>query len=210
MDLTETTIRAAIYTALIGVVGIFVGILLSFGLEIIRTGFRERKTRRRVRALLRLEIEDNLEQLGQIWSTIVSEQPSTTKADFEVPPQVLALIQLPLPVWSHKIWESHLPLVAASLAEHEIGQMHLLHTRLDAITTIHEKILVLNADFHIASAKPANLVDPRVFGFYNLGPALLAEIKKNVDEIKAIGNPLLAQERTERLVKELVSSAPIE
>ena len=190
----DITIKAALVAAIVTVV-------LGVAFDVFRVWWRERAVKQRVRTIAKVEIDHNLKLLEGFWNPMLQVKPTTVKADFQILPEVRKLMELPLPVWSHKVWESQLAMVASSLKEEEIKQVHLFHTQLAAITSILNKLLALDAEHERGWATSNNesaLYNPKVYGFYHNGPVLVEEIKAIVEELKKTENPLGDSQSTQK------------
>jgi hypothetical protein len=191
----DETVKATIYAALIGVGGLFLGIILSFCLESLRWRYRENKTKQRVRELLGLEIEHNLDELKLFWSELEKANSTIVESYIFGSERVSRLIELRLPVWGYKVWESQMSLLAGALNREEIKRVHLLYKHLNTLTSIRDQIIVIDADrtFVSVSSQPSPLgisMNPKMFVLQREGPKMLVEFEKIVKEIQTNGNPL--------------------
>ncbi|MGR3309264.1 MAG: hypothetical protein ACUZ77_00670 [Candidatus Brocadiales bacterium] len=183
--------------AIIGVVRIIIGTILGFGLNEITRLFREKRTEKKqaqaVRTLLSLEIDQNLALLRDFLGKVKHVDMSKEKP---VPrPLIMAqrLIELPLPCWSHKMWESQMPLLATALNEEEIRQVHLHHSKLDTITDIRTKLY--------EEVKPLRDGEISEWASYRLSekvPPLWEECERIVSKLFALKNPLQPQTQNSR------------
>jgi hypothetical protein len=191
-EIMDETVRATIYAALIGVGGILIGIILSFCLESLRTWYRENNTKRRVRELLRLEIDHNLKELNEFWGEMRQVEPSKIITDFQILPEVLKLTGIPLLMWSHNIWQSQLSLLHVALKDDEAKETHFIHRKLDEITNLHNKILVTYAEFKQPEPTSNNPlgVSFHKTAFYHNSAQLFQQMKIIVSKLQARGNPL--------------------
>ena len=106
----------------IGIIGTLLGVILGFFLnQLIPSKIQERKQRRSVRALLSLEIDQNLDLLRELWNKANQVKESDQNPNLS---KARRLVEMSLPLWSHKAWESQIPLLAIALSEKEIKQVH--------------------------------------------------------------------------------------
>lgn len=103
-----------------GIVGTLGGVWLGhwLGEQASRRHERERddKQRRSVRALLRIEIDQNLAALAAFWSQITEGADTPPDPFFDAMNLAPRLVERPLPAWSRLMWETQAPLLAAALA----------------------------------------------------------------------------------------------
>ena len=138
---------------------ILVGAIIGGGLGIAGTmlGYRlnERNSRRRqeeaeeeqaraIRTLLSVEIEQNINWLRDFVARVKQVDGSSREPGHL--DLARRLTQLPLPGWSHKMWESQLQWVKLALDDRQIGQVHLFHKQLDRITEVRAALARLESD----------------------------------------------------------------
>lgn len=140
---------------------ILVGAIIGGGLGIAGTvlGYRlnEHNSRRReeeteeeqaraIRTLLSVEIEQNIAWLRDFVSRV--KQPDGADSGKETTPLDVArrLTQMPMPGWSHKMWESQLQWVKLALDDKQISQVHLFHKQLDRIGEIRTSLTRLETE----------------------------------------------------------------
>jgi hypothetical protein len=130
--------------ALIGVVGILLGVVLAWGLSLLQDWLHQRQVRDRVRLLLRLECKRNVAALIEFWGIVsrdgvylpqkgwlVSVGPSFSEAEYD---KRQRLASWPLPVWVRLMWESQAGLVPVALNEDEIARVYALYSDLETFT----------------------------------------------------------------------------
>lgn len=179
-----------------------IGTILGFALNEIATRLREGRTEKRqiraVRTMLSLEIDQNFALLRDFWSKVNQVDESEQDPDLARLRLARRLIELPLPHWSHKIWESQMPLLATALREEEIRQVHELHNRLDTITAIRSTLSALESeqqeDWRAARTESGGVPRSVAFGlsrkFDENAPGLWMECERVVHEVLDKGNPL--------------------
>jgi hypothetical protein len=118
--------------AVIGLVGGFVIWLLNW----LWTLYTECRARNRVRTMISIEVAENLNRLRHFWDTARGRAQfpeGSIQAEIGVGD---ALATIPLPPWSHRMWESLTALIPSALREDEITNIHLVHTQLDNLTKL--------------------------------------------------------------------------
>jgi hypothetical protein len=157
-------------------------------LEELRTWYRARKTKSAVRRLLGLELEHNWNWLDGYWQSIAEADPETKESYVPGSKRVARLLEVPIPIWSHNVWQSQMALLPVVLDETETTSLYLLHTKLDVITALHQKVV----DFEVqrTSVQPdptgygLDMYDPRLYLLSHNGPLLLAAIENIVAEME--------------------------
>jgi len=113
-----------------------------------RTRERE-ELRRSVRTLINLEIEHNLAELRTFWHDKMMPLAVGTPIEQQFQ-QRRGLIDIPLPYWQHRRWESLTTELPAALTLDELRDVQDTHSRLDALT---------DRAARIAASMPAQLED---------------------------------------------------
>ena len=111
------------------VVGFALGLVGNISLE----ERRERQQARRVRLLLRLEIEGNLRELGRYWEEVDKESAEKVAKH---------LVVTPFPAWSDAAWKAQVALVPAALDEREIEGTQRLYAGLAKLETLRRQLTV--------------------------------------------------------------------
>lgn len=191
----------------VGSIETIIGVIFGFTLNEVATRWREKRTERRqirsVRALLRLEIDQNLALLRDFWTKVsdVGESERDREQDPDKLRSRLArrLLSFPFPRWSRQMWESQVPLLAIALSEAEIKQVQYLHGQLDRTTSICTTLSALASEEHedqrAAGTAPGHGVRGAfVFiasrNFHREAPGLYREIEQIVEDVLGKGNPL--------------------
>jgi hypothetical protein len=123
--------------AIIGAGATLAAVVVTQGLALGQRRVRERRERRNIRALLRLENASNLRTLTDLWQAIQDVmQPGGLGYSFDelayLKRQKLA--NLLLEPWRHLMWESSVTRLASSLSPTEIERTYALHAALDTFT----------------------------------------------------------------------------
>jgi len=147
--------------------------------------------------LLSLEIDQNLDLLRELWNKANQVKESDQNPNLS---KARRLVEMSLPLWSHKAWESQIPLLAIALSEKEIKQVHDFHSRLDMITVIHSKLSALKVEEEIdlkEDLKIRAVQGRRPFSHFVSGckfiknaPKLWEEFEQIVCDMLNRGNPL--------------------
>lgn len=205
-------------SAIIGVVGIVIGTILGFVLNEIARWWREKRAEKKqiraVRTMLSLEIDQNLALLRDFWSKTKDVDLPEDKPDRHNLILVRRLSESPLPLWSHKMWESQMPLLATALSEEEIKQVHRHHNKLDAITAIRTQLSTLKEERHQYSMlqhEKSKSTEPLTRGmeqvrshfskrklekeFCEKASLLWEGCEQIVGDLKHLGNPLQIQKQ---------------
>jgi len=183
--------------AILGVVGIILGFALSELAAWWRQNRTEKKQARAVRTLLTIEIDQNLALLRDWWSEVTDIDSSLLydADDYYLIP-ASRLIELPLPSWSHKMWESQSQFLAIALNHEEIRQLSEIHGGIDTIEAIHSALTGAYAqqqeDLRSVRSKTGSAILP--FGltlrFTAAARQLWPECKRAASELLTRGNPL--------------------
>jgi hypothetical protein len=149
--------------ALIGVGGA----LLVWVASWLWTWHVDRRTRKNVRAMLGMEVEENLQAL-RVWQQRAREQVNFEQGHLMAGVQhVDAVRNLKFPAWSRRVWQEGMHLIPIALDEEEIRQVHRFHQKLDELAEIQAQ-----NDPKQSRSELAKLVD------------------QVVDDLLAGGNPL--------------------
>jgi hypothetical protein len=139
-----TRMNDPLVLALVGVVGILLGVVLAWGLNLLQDWLHQRQVRHRVRLLLRLECKRNVAALIEFWGFVsrdgvylpdkgwlVSVGPSFSEAEYD---KRQRLAVWPLPVWGRHMWESQAGLLPDALNEDEIARVYAMYSDLETFT----------------------------------------------------------------------------
>jgi len=98
---------------------------------------KEYRTRRNLRTMICIEIEDNLARLKQFWSS--AESASTfSRSPLSTLQKNDAFRFNPLPILGHRIWESLTASIPVALGADKIRKVHYFHAELDEISKLKE------------------------------------------------------------------------
>ncbi len=103
---------------LLGFIGTLFGFALSELATYLRTMQQDRKQARNVRAILRLEMQQNLHLLNSMMAEFKPEDEANESVRRH---RALRLLELPAPRFSDAALSSQMALLAAALGEDEIG-----------------------------------------------------------------------------------------
>ena len=118
----DSTLKAAWIGAVAGFVVWFFSWLWTL--------WTDRRARNRIRTMVNIEIEDNLEALTGFLAE-VDNRVNFTNSPMANMQRGDALSSVPLPTFSHKIWESLTASIPTGLNESEIRDVHGFHAQLD-------------------------------------------------------------------------------
>lgn len=189
----------------IGSIETIIGVVFGFTLNEVATQWREKRTQRRqirsIRALLHLEIDQNLALLGDFWTKV--SEVGESEQDREQDPEKLRgrlarrLLSIPFPRWTHQMWESQVGLLPIALSETEIKQVHYLQGQLDRITSICTTLSALASEEHedlravgTAPRQRGAFIFIASRNFHREAPALYRELEQIVEDVLGKGNPL--------------------
>ncbi len=131
--------------ALVGVIGAVVGSVVTAGLAAAWTIHQEREHGKRqrasVRALLRIEVEENLAALRPYWSTLSGDVQGDTTGVNVSGTVARRMVQRPLPPWSRLMWEAQAAALAAALSPQEIRAMQRHYANLASLSAYREKLV---------------------------------------------------------------------
>ncbi len=127
------------------VIGAAVGAVLASGLPIGWSVLQERRVSKRqrasVRALLRIEVEENLAALRPYWSTLSGDAQGDTTGVNVSGTVARRMVQRPLPPWSRLMWEAQAAALAAALSPQEIRAMQRHYANLASLSAYREKLV---------------------------------------------------------------------
>ncbi len=137
--------------ALVGVIGAVVGSVVTAGLAAAWAIHQEREHGKRqrasVRALLRIEVEENLAALRPYWSTLSGDAQGDTTGVNVSGTVARRMVQRPLPPWSRLMWEAQAAALAAALSPQEIRAMQRHYANLTSLSAYREKLVdIAHAD----------------------------------------------------------------
>jgi hypothetical protein len=121
--------RVEIEAAIIGVGGALLVLLASWLWNL----YVERRTGKRVRAMLSLEIQDNLDTL-QNFLKRVGQHVTLTESPLGNLQRNDAVRREDLPTGSHRIWEGATQSIPVALTTEQIKRVHVFHKELDDLT----------------------------------------------------------------------------
>jgi len=178
---------------------LLIGTILGFALNELATRLRENRTERKearaVRTLLSLEIDQNIALLKEWWGEVTEADSPEEDPDHYRRVVANRLIELPLPSWSHKMWESQTLLLPVALKREEIMQVYDIHSGLDRLAAIRSALVAAQReqqeDWRSARGESggASLLGLSL-RFYHIAPQLWPECERIVNELLAKGNPL--------------------
>ena len=176
----------------LAVIGTIAGVIIGFLLNTVYTWIKdtrnEKRVKENVRILVYLELEQNIELLKEYWGELMGKNPGDFIPELDF---YGSLMLIPLPLWSHKMWEDQIPFIKLSFNENEIKKIHHLHLKLEKINLIQsnfiaslsesEKNLLLNqtTDYMIYESR----LRQKVKVYWN-------EFEKSVNEALLDDNPI--------------------
>ena len=120
----DTTLKAAWIGAVAGFVVWFFSWLWTLWMD--------RRARNRIRSMIRIEINDNLDAL-RCFIAAVDQRVNLTASPLTGVQRDSALTAVTLPAFSHRIWEDLTASVPIALNETEIQNVHRFHANLDEL-----------------------------------------------------------------------------
>jgi hypothetical protein len=118
------------------------GVLVGYFLNAYRLRWRERKVESNVRALLRLEVDENLANLRYYKSGVDVRSAGAPYQDDVLPgqmPLANSLSGVRLPEWNHQSYKSLLSSIPNALNPEEIIKIYRFHAQLDELGLIQER-----------------------------------------------------------------------
>ena len=99
----------------------------------------DRRTRKNVRAMLGMEVDENLQALRG-WQQRVREQVKFGQGHLMAGVQhVDAVRNVKFPAWSHRVWQEGMQLIPIALDDKKIRELHRFHQKLDELTEIQAR-----------------------------------------------------------------------
>lgn len=152
ISLVYNVLNSNVLNSIISVIGTLVGAYFGYVLNETAIKKKEEKDERRqiksVRSLISLEIDQNLKSLEDLWNRVnednIKEKDNENLNSTYIKINLSRkLIGFPLPNWKHKMWEDQTALLAISLSEEKIKKIYNIHSSLDDLKSIHNKLLNL-------------------------------------------------------------------
>ncbi|WP_310429396.1 hypothetical protein [Chamaesiphon sp. VAR_48_metabat_135_sub] len=116
------------------------GVIIGFMLNFMRESYKENSTRREerqsVRTLIRLEIQQNIDELQIFWDRLKKLDKNITDPKRQISASVIKLSQSPIPSWSYKAWESQMSKLPTVFQSEEIVQIQSNYKRLNQISNL--------------------------------------------------------------------------
>lgn len=122
---------ADIIPAFIGLGGVILGFVLSEGASYIRRRREQQQLTQAIKTLIRIEIDQNLAWLSEVAQRLDKEEQDVNRRQM-----FSLLISMPMPIWSHQLWESQLVSVPSALSTEMISKVHEFHGDLDNISKL--------------------------------------------------------------------------
>jgi hypothetical protein len=116
--------------AIMGLVGVILGVVLNEGVSQRREQCKERKQAEAVRTLLKLEIDYNIKSIENLKGTVEKYNQGFPED-----------IKPPLPSFSYRAWESQMSLLTIALDKGSIERVNEFYTSLDAVSAYHSRII---------------------------------------------------------------------
>jgi hypothetical protein len=124
-----------------------VGVALGWGLSEASRFVHERDTRRNVRVMLSLEVDDNLSALREYWQMLTGEarkEGYTGKSLLDASsPQ---LVTLRLPPWSGVRWEGLSAVLPGAVEKGKLKRVHRFYRQLGAVSQWHADLVALDGE----------------------------------------------------------------
>ena len=164
----------------------------------------EKRQRASVRLLLRVEIDQNLANLGDLRAKLIaagtpqSDDAGDDAGDEEEKPKfswgsyARAFVRGVMPAWTRQVWESMTALLSPALDAKEIERVNHFYGQLETINGIRDQLTVMldekpHTEHHIIRSDPRTV---RPTTFYNHGPGLAAEDDRIIADLLDRGNPI--------------------
>jgi hypothetical protein len=142
--------------AAISIVGTLAGVLVGFVLSEFCATHRKRDRSDRLRTLAKLEVQFNLYSLEKFWEGFQAETADLEREivgeDIHDTLEILAqqyvntFVDIPLPEWNRKVWESQFSTLSSVLSEDEIMRVWDIFNELDKISAFHETFTSYRAE----------------------------------------------------------------
>ncbi len=145
-------------------IGAVVGAVLASGLPIGWSVLQERRVSKRqrasVRALLRVEVEENLALLRPYWSTLNEGLEGDTTGVNVSGMVAHRMVRQPLPPWSRLMWEAQAASLPAALMPQEIRAMQRHYANLATLATYRERLVAVEHEDTVAEQTAVEMQSP--------------------------------------------------
>jgi hypothetical protein len=200
------------YIAAISIIGTLAGVTTGFLLSEFYATHRKKDHSDRLRILAKLEIKQNLQLLDRFWEKFQAKTSDLQKEivgeDFHDTLEILAqqyvkiFVEISLPEWNRKVWESQFTPLSRVLSEDEIMQVWDLYNDLDKVSAFYKtfKSYQAESDQEIVEAA-AREKDPVFFSIISLfsndskfqedSLERWMECEQTISEVLRRGNPVL-------------------
>jgi hypothetical protein len=118
------------------ILGVILGFLLSSIREFYKENCAKREEMQSVRTLVRLEIQQNIDELQLFWDRLKKSDKSITNPKLQINTNVIQLSKSPIPSWSYRTWESQMSKLPTVFESEEIVQIQRNYKRLNQISNL--------------------------------------------------------------------------
>lgn len=141
---------------IVGIVGALLGVMVGFVLNGVHVRGDKKDRTGRLRTMTKLEVMQNLHLLEQFWGKFQADTSEERRTiigeDIHDTYEILAyrcatkFIELEVPRWNRKIWESQFSAISSVLSEDEIIRVWGLYDELDKISAYHTMLASYKAE----------------------------------------------------------------
>jgi hypothetical protein len=159
----------------------------------------EERQRASVRLLMRVEIDQNLANLGELRARLIAaatpesddEDDVAEKPELSGDSYARAFARGVMPAWTRQAWESMTALLSPALDAKEIERVNHFYGQLETIDGIRDQLAVmLNEKPHTQHRVFAEPYTVQPTTFYRYGPGLAAEADRIMADLLDRGNPI--------------------
>jgi len=198
---------------IVGIVGTLLGVMLGFVLnEVYVRGGKKDRSGSRLRTLTKLELMQNLHLLEKFWGKFQADTSEERRTiigeDIHDTYEILAyrcankFIDIEVPQWNRKIWESQFSAISSVLSEDEIIRVWSLYDDMDKISAYHEMLASYKAELDKEILEAASREkDPVFFSvitafakeskFQDEVLDLWSDCEQTINNLLKKGNPIL-------------------
>jgi hypothetical protein len=116
--------------------GVIIGFMLNFACECYKENITKREERKSVRTLVRLEIQQNIEELQIFWDRLKKLDKNIADPKLRISASITRLSTSPMPSWNYRALESQVSKLPTVFKSEKITQIQSNYKRLKQILNL--------------------------------------------------------------------------